>query len=105
MNIRIKTNSARARLAAKIMKTDSIAIVFGSTIYLWNCSRENFLKNTAWLRHETAHVLQFRRIGFVSFCFLYVIEHIRNGYDKNRFETEAREKEFDDTILNGIHFV
>lgn len=105
MKIRIKTNSLRAKYAARIMKTDSIAIVFGSTICLWNCSREDFLKNISWVRHETAHVHQFKKYGFIQFYFLYLIEHFKHGYTKNKYEIDARQKESDINILSNVTFV
>ena len=105
MKIFIKPNSIRAKYAAKFMKEKSIAIVFGSTIHLWNCSRQDFLNNTQWLRHETAHVHQFKKIGIPRFYFLYLFEYFKNGYQNNKFEVEAREKEKDQEILSNIDFL
>jgi hypothetical protein len=105
MKIFIKPGSIRAKYAARIMKVNSIAIVFGNTIHLWNCTGESFLKNTRWLRHETAHVLQFKKYGNMRFYFLYLIEHFKKGYTKNKFEIEAREKEADENILNEVELI
>lgn len=102
MTVKIKTNSTRARLAARFMKSHSIAIVFGKTICLHNCSKEDFLANTNWLRHEIAHVHQYKRYGYFLFILTYLSELVRKGYYNNTFEAEAREKEQDEHILKGI---
>jgi hypothetical protein len=93
MDFQIKENSKRARFAAWYLKFPSVAIVFGSTIFLWKIKKENFLKDKAHLAHELCHVQQFRRYGFYTFLFLYLIESIKKGYYNNRFEVEAREAE------------
>lgn len=96
MNIRIKEKSMVARLAAYILHEERMAVVIGKTIYLWNTSRQNFLKNKKWLHHELVHVQQFRQYGFIKFLFLYLLESLKNGYYNNKFEVEAREKENDE---------
>ncbi len=105
MQITIKPNSLTAKLAARIMKASTIAIVFGNTIHLYNCSRIDFLKDRKWVSHEVAHVLQYQRTGFFKFILLYLFECSRKGYFNNKFEAEAREKENDNEILNGIKFL
>jgi hypothetical protein len=96
MNIRITQKSIVARLAAHILHEERMAVVIGKTIYLWNTSRQNFLKNKKWLHHELVHVQQFRQYGFIKFLFLYLLESLKNGYYNNKFEVEAREKENDE---------
>ena len=59
--IRIKENSLLARVAAHNLKADKMALVLGCTIYLHNTSREEFLRNTKWVKHEVAHVKQFQQ--------------------------------------------
>ncbi|MEP7319274.1 MAG: DUF4157 domain-containing protein [Panacibacter sp.] len=93
MIVFIKENSVIARAAAIILRSDSMAIVIGNTIYLWNTEKSKFLENNRWLRHELTHIAQFKRYGFTRFVFLYIFETIKKGYHKNRFEKEAREKE------------
>jgi hypothetical protein len=44
------------------------------------------------LRHELAHVDQWRRRP-VAFPLLYVVRHLRHGYRNNPYEVEAREAE------------
>lgn len=90
---RIKENSFIAKLAALKLKTRQVAIVFGKTIHLHNTSKESFLQNQRWLRHELAHIEQYSRYGFVRFLVLYVWYSIKFGYYNNPLEVEAREKE------------
>jgi hypothetical protein len=89
----IKENTWIARIAARKLKASSVAIVIGSTIHLWNTSREDFLADERWLKHELCHVAQFRRYGFLNFIARYLWESWRNGYYNNKFEIEARKAE------------
>lgn len=89
----IKENSAIAWVAARKLGSKKIAIVFGKTIYLYNTSKEEFLSNSRWVRHELVHVRQYARYGILRFLFLYLLESIRKGYYNNRFEVEARSSE------------
>ncbi|MCP9752846.1 DUF4157 domain-containing protein [Ferruginibacter sp. HRS2-29] len=92
-NFRVKENSWIARIAARKLKAASVAIVIGSTIHLYNTSKEDFLADAAWLKHELCHVEQFRRHGFFTFIFKYLVESWKKGYYNNKFEEEAREAE------------
>ena len=83
-----------------MLHEDSVAVVIGKTIHLWNTSREDFLKNKRWLNHELVHIQQFKHYGFIKFLFLYLLESLKNGYYNNRFEIEAREKENDELLSN-----
>src|SRR5688500_12742878 len=98
----IKEHSWIARLAAKKLSFKAAAIVIGRTIYLHNATREEFLKNERWLRHEIRHIKQFQEYGFLPFIFLYLVESLKNGYRNNKYEIEARASEKDETILKGI---
>jgi hypothetical protein len=100
--VTIKENSWLARLAALRLKTDKVAMVLGETIHLHNTSKSEFLTNKRWLRHEIAHVKQYKKFGLFSFLFLYVMETFNKGYQHNRFEVEARKMERDLAILDGI---
>lgn len=105
MDISIKENSWRARIAARQLKSRQVAIVFKNTIHLWGVDRNAFLQNRSWTRHEVAHVYQYKKYGYVRFILLYLLESMRSGYYNNRFEAEARSKENDTGILKGIHFI
>ena len=92
-------------MAAHFLKQKNIAVVFGNTIYLHHTSKEDFLKDKKWVRHEVQHVYQYQQYGYINFIFKYLIETFRNGYFNNRFEMEAREKENDIDILESTYFV
>lgn len=102
ISVTIKENSWMARIAARKLKEKKVAMVVGRTIHLHNTSKSEFLLNKRWLRHEIAHVKQYKKFGLLQFLFLYLMESFNNGYSNNRFEIEARTKERDLTILEGI---
>lgn len=89
----IKENSWLARLAAKKLGVDSVAMVLGKTIHLHNTSKTGFLKDERWVKHELCHVQQFKKHGYIGFIIKYTWESIRHGYYNNRFEVEARQAE------------
>ncbi len=89
----IKENSWIARIAAWKLKSHSVAIVTGSTIHLWNSTKEDFLQNEKWLKHELCHIRQYKHYGYVSFIIKYLWESIRSGYYNNKYEVEARNAE------------
>ena len=86
-------NSWIAKLAALKLKSTSVAIVLGKKIYLHNTTRDEFLQDEKWLKHELCHIQQFKRNGFTIFIFKYLLESIRKGYYNNKYEVEAREAE------------
>lgn len=89
----IKENSWLARIAAWKLNTSSVAIVFGNTIHLWNSSKEDFLQNKKWLKHELCHIRQYKQYGNLGFIIKYVWESLKKGYYNNKFEVEARKAE------------
>lgn len=93
MNYFIKENSRIAKLAALKLKTKRIAIVIGNTIHLHHTSKEEFLNDKRWVRHELCHIRQFQQNGFIPFMAKYVWESIKHGYYHNKYEVEAREAE------------
>lgn len=105
ITVTLKENAWLAKLAAKKLGQPSAAIVFGRTIYLYNVEKAPFICNKPWLRHEVAHVKQYEEHGFTKFILLYLIESIKNGYQNNRFERDARKQEKSDQILSGVAFV
>jgi hypothetical protein len=102
--VRIKENSWLAKMAARQLKADKVAMVLGKTIHLYDASKEEFLNNPKWVRHEVAHVKQYCKLGFLKFILLYLLESFNKGYEHNRFEVEARNKEKDVSILKGVQF-
>ena len=93
MKPKIRENSLIARLAARIMKADQLAIVVGKTIHLHRTTKADFLSNTRWVNHEMAHIRQFARYGFFAFVVRYLWESLRSGYWNNKYEVEARAAE------------
>ncbi|MBC7865962.1 MAG: DUF4157 domain-containing protein [Gloeobacteraceae cyanobacterium ES-bin-316] len=89
----LKENSWIARIAAWKLSASSVAIVIGHRIHLYNTTKEEFLKNTSWVKHELCHVRQFEQHGFFNFILKYIRESIRHGYYNNAFEIEARAAE------------
>jgi hypothetical protein len=98
--VHLKENSWRARLACRIMKAYSVAIVFGNTIHLWNITTAEFMRNKRLVRHELKHVEQYQRLGYLRFLVQYLWESWRKGYYQNRFEVEARAAEMEVTGRN-----
>ena len=100
----IKENSFIARIAAWKLGSKQVAIVIGNTIHLHNTRKADFLANTRWLRHEAAHLHQFKQHGFFTFLFKYVFESLKSGYHNNKYEIEARAAENDEAICEHIIF-
>ncbi|MEO6228848.1 MAG: DUF4157 domain-containing protein [Ferruginibacter sp.] len=92
-NLHIKENSWIAKIAAWKLSSHSVAIVIGSTIHLFNTTKEQFLSNEKWVKHELCHIRQFQQYGFINFIIKYLIESIRKGYYNNKYEVEARQAE------------
>jgi hypothetical protein len=92
-NYTIKENSWIAWLAAKKLQAVAVAIVVGSTIHLHNASKQDFLQNKRWLKHELCHIRQFKQHGFLPFIVKYLLESLQHGYYNNKYEVEARAAE------------
>lgn len=93
MTISIKENSWIAKIAARKLGSDNVAIVIGKSIHLHNVSKARFLENRPWVKHELCHIRQFQQHGFVPFIFKYLMESMRVGYYHNKYEAEARNAE------------
>lgn len=102
MRISIKEKSFVAKIAARKLKSDHVAMVLGNTIYLSGAGRADLLNNKNWLRHELKHVEQQLRYGCLWFLLLYLWESIRHGYYNNRFEQEARAAEHTPSLLEDF---
>ena len=89
----INENSWLAKLAAKKLKRNAVAMVLGKTIHLHNTTKTEFLQDEKWLKHERCHINQFKQHGYILFIVKYLLESMRNGYYNNRFEVEARQAE------------
>ena len=105
MTVYIIQNAFIAKLAAINLKTERIAVTISNKIYLYNCTKQDFLANRKWVCHELAHVLQYKRLGSIRFILAYLLECLINGYKNNKFEIEATKKENDNTLLEGVIFI
>ena len=89
----IKENSWLVKIAAKKLRSNNVAMVLGKTIHLHNTTKEQFLQDERWLKHELCHVEQFKDHGYFIFIAKYLCESLKNGYHNNKYEKEAREAE------------
>lgn len=103
--IRIIEGAWIAAIAAKFLHSSNAAIVFGNSIYIHGIRKQAFLQNERWLRHELQHVIQYCRLGFVGFLFLYMLNHIKYGYRNNPLEVEARAAETDISLISRFEIV
>ena len=56
-----------ARIAAKKLKQDKMAMVLGRTILLHDTTKQEFINNRKWIRHELVHIQQFEKHGYLPF--------------------------------------
>jgi hypothetical protein len=80
MQYQIKENSFIAKRVAGFMKFHKLAIVVGKTIHLHNTTKEEFLKDELWVKHELVHIRQFQQYGLLKFSIMYLWEWWRVGY-------------------------
>jgi len=88
--VKLVPNNPIAKLAGRMHgEEEDYAITIGRTIYL-SCSKEDFLSDTPWVRHEFTHVQQYRKYGILEFAKRYLFFAIFfHSYSKNPFEKEA----------------
>ena len=89
----IKENSWFAKIAAKKLNADTVAMVIGKTIHLHGTTKEYFLADERWLKHELCHIKQYKENGTIIFLIKYLWESLRKGYYNNKYEVEARQAE------------
>jgi hypothetical protein len=93
MEFKIRENSWIAKLAAKNLCCNAVAIVIGRTVHLHNVSGDQFLRQEKWVKHEVCHVRQFQQHGRFVFVLRYLWETLKHGYYNNKYEIEARAAE------------
>lgn len=93
MKVKIVERSLIARIAAWKLGTRTMAVTIGYRIYLHGIHRSAFLTDEAWVKHELAHVQQYKNYGLIRFLVLYLFESMRKGYFNNKFEVAARKAE------------
>lgn len=99
--IRIVERARIAQVAAWVLKQQTCALVLGRTIFLHGANRQAYLSDERWLRHEAAHLLQYRRYGMAGFLLRYLWYSLRYGYRNNPLEQEARRAETDTAIVRA----
>lgn len=104
-HVYIKEKSWIAKIGAKLLGVNNVALTIGHTIYLYNATKIELLLNKTWLCHELVHVKQYQQLGVAKFLFLYIKEWIAKGYLNNKFEVEARAKETNLNLLNDFKVV
>jgi len=79
-----------AKIAGRMHgEEEDYAVTIGKTIYL-SCSKEDFLSDTPWVRHEFTHVQQYKKYGVLEFAKRYLFSAIfYRNYRKIPFEKEA----------------
>jgi hypothetical protein len=103
VNIKLHENSWIAQFASWKLRSSGCAIVFGRKIFLYNISKQEILSNQELLRHEVAHVFQWKKYGWFRFPCLYVWYSIKHGYYQNPFEIEARNMEQSLELLENVN--
>ncbi len=92
-------------MAATNLGVAKVAMTWGTTILLFNCSKEEFLADKNWVLHELRHVLQYKKLGFYQFIYRYLKASIKSGYHNNIYEVSARQHANDIDLLNKVIWV
>lgn len=88
-SVKLVPHSSLAKLIGRMHgEEEDYAITVGKTIFL-SCSKEDFLSDTPWVRHEFTHVLQYKKYGVLEFVKRYLFFSMFRSYRKNPFEKEA----------------
>jgi len=54
-------------------------------------SREEYTRDL--FKHEYIHIEQVRKMGWFKFYLFYIIENTKTGYEKNKYEIEAYDRQ------------
>ena len=65
------------------------AIAIGETVNVRGGS-EFLLDSPVVMAEELYHIIQWRRLGWIRLPFIYISSHLKNGYDGNQIEIEAK---------------
>ena len=89
-SVRLVPHSGVAKIVGRMHgEEEDYAITVGKTIFL-SCSKEDFLSDTPWVRHEFTHVQQYKKYGILEFVKRYLFFSIFfHSYSKNPLEKEA----------------
>ena len=89
-SVRLVPHSGLAKIVGRMHgEEEDYAITVGRTIFL-SCSKDDFLSDTPWVRHEFTHVQQYKKYGILEFAKRYLFSAIfYHNYRKIPFEKEA----------------
>ena len=89
-SVKLVPHNPIAKIAGRMHgEEEDYAITIGKTIFL-SCSKEDFLSDTPWVRHEFTHIEQYRKYGILEFAKIYLFFSIFfHSYTRNPFEKEA----------------
>lgn len=89
-SVKLVPHSKIAKIIGRMHgEEEDYAITIGRTIFL-SCSKQDFLSDTPWVRHEFTHVQQYRKYGVLEFAKRYLFSAIfYHSYTKIPFEKEA----------------
>ena len=88
--VKLVPHSGIAKIIGRMHgEEEDYAITIGKTIFL-SCSKQDFLSDTPWVRHEFTHVQQYKKYGVLEFAKRYLFSAIfYRSYAKIPFEKEA----------------
>lgn len=88
--VKLVPHSRLAKIVGRMKgQGENYAVTIGKTIYL-SCSKEDFLSDTPWVRHEFTHIQQYKKLGVLEFAKRYLFSAIfYHSYSKIPFEKEA----------------
>jgi len=81
----------RGGILPHIVPFNYSAIVIGQTVNIKKGS-ESVFDSPLIMAEELYHIIQWRRLGWRRMPFIYIASHLKNGYNKNRIEVEAKLK-------------
>jgi len=89
-SVKLVPHSRIARIIGRMHgEEEDYAITIGRTIFL-SCSKQDFLSDTPWVRHEFTHIQQYKKYGVLEFAKRYFFSAIfYHSYAKIPFEREA----------------
>lgn len=87
----------------KIVFVSKYFLPFGAGLALGDTAFiDKTTKNMPYvIMHELAHLIQWNELGTFKFLTSYFGELIKNGYEKNSFEIEAREFGYRNMNMNS----
>lgn len=92
--MRIIENSLIARLISKKLGKP-MAFTPTTTIHLYGVSKEVFLEQISWVRHEQSHISDYRSargpLGKLCYWLSYILALWAFGYNNNPYERLAED--------------